>query len=192
MPHYNVMGVAKAALEASVRYLAADLGRSEHPRQRVCRAGQDAGRLRHRRFPLYPEMEPVQFAAEAQRDDGGCRRRRPLSAVDLSAGVTGEIHHVDSGYHVVGMKAPRRARHLDASGSRHGRQQLRHLFRFTTWGESHGPAIGCVVDGVPPLIPLTEADIQPWLDKRRPASRASPPSGRSRTGQDPVRRVRGP
>ena len=43
-----------------------------------------------------------------------------------------------------------------------------HLFRFTTWGESHGPAIGCVVDGCPPRIPLTEADIQPWLDRRRP------------------------
>ena len=41
-------------------------------------------------------------------------------------------------------------------------------FRFTTWGESHGPAIGCVVDGVPPKIPLAEADIQVWLDKRRP------------------------
>jgi len=43
-----------------------------------------------------------------------------------------------------------------------------HLFRVTTWGESHGPSIGCVVDGCPPLIPLAEADIQPWLDKRRP------------------------
>jgi chorismate synthase len=43
-----------------------------------------------------------------------------------------------------------------------------HLFRFTTWGESHGPAIGCVVDGCPPRIPLSEADIQPWLDRRRP------------------------
>jgi chorismate synthase len=42
------------------------------------------------------------------------------------------------------------------------------VFRFTTWGESHGPAIGVVVDGVPPLIPLVEADIQPWLDKRKP------------------------
>ena len=42
------------------------------------------------------------------------------------------------------------------------------LFRLTTWGESHGPAIGCVVDGVPPRIPLTEADMQQWLDKRRP------------------------
>jgi chorismate synthase len=43
-----------------------------------------------------------------------------------------------------------------------------HLFRLTTWGESHGPAIGCVVDGCPPRIPLSEADIQPWLDRRRP------------------------
>jgi len=42
------------------------------------------------------------------------------------------------------------------------------LFRVTTFGESHGPAIGCVVDGCPPRIPLTEADIQPYLDKRRP------------------------
>jgi len=42
------------------------------------------------------------------------------------------------------------------------------LFRFTTFGESHGPAIGCVVDGTPPGIPLAEADIQTWLDKRKP------------------------
>lgn len=43
-----------------------------------------------------------------------------------------------------------------------------HLFRVTTWGESHGVAIGCVIDGCPPRLPLTEADIQPWLDQRRP------------------------
>ena len=43
-----------------------------------------------------------------------------------------------------------------------------HLFRFTTFGESHGPAIGCVVDGTPPRIPLEESDIQVWLDRRRP------------------------
>jgi chorismate synthase len=42
------------------------------------------------------------------------------------------------------------------------------LFRVTTWGESHGPSIGCVVDGCPPGLTLTEADIQPFLDKRRP------------------------
>ncbi len=43
-----------------------------------------------------------------------------------------------------------------------------HLFRITTWGESHGPAIGCVVDGCPPGIPLYEDEIQAYLDKRRP------------------------
>ncbi len=43
-----------------------------------------------------------------------------------------------------------------------------HVLRFTTWGESHGPAIGAVVDGCPPDVELSEADIQPWLDKRRP------------------------
>jgi chorismate synthase len=43
-----------------------------------------------------------------------------------------------------------------------------HLFRVTTWGESHGPAIGCVVDGCPPGIPLTTDDIQIFLDRRRP------------------------
>jgi chorismate synthase len=42
------------------------------------------------------------------------------------------------------------------------------LFRVTTWGESHGPAIGCVVDGTPPRLELSESDIQPWLDRRRP------------------------
>ncbi len=43
-----------------------------------------------------------------------------------------------------------------------------HLFRVTTWGESHGPALGCVVDGCPPGLKLTPEDIQVWLDRRRP------------------------
>jgi chorismate synthase len=45
-----------------------------------------------------------------------------------------------------------------------------HVFRFSTWGESHGPAIGAMVDGCPPGIALSEADLQPWLDKRRPGT----------------------
>lgn len=45
-----------------------------------------------------------------------------------------------------------------------------HLFRVTTWGESHGPAIGCTVDGCPPGVALTEGDIQPWLDRRKPGT----------------------
>ena len=42
------------------------------------------------------------------------------------------------------------------------------IFSFTTWGESHGKAIGCVIDGVPSNLKLSEKDIQPYLDKRRP------------------------
>jgi chorismate synthase len=45
-----------------------------------------------------------------------------------------------------------------------------HLFRVTTWGESHGPAIGCTVDGCPPGVSLSEADLQPWLDQRKPGT----------------------
>ncbi|MGL4235653.1 chorismate synthase [Tabrizicola sp.] len=45
-----------------------------------------------------------------------------------------------------------------------------HLFRVTTWGESHGPAIGCTVDGCPPGVALSEADLQPWLDARKPGT----------------------
>ena len=60
-----------------------------------------------------------------------------------------------------------------ATTTRHGRKAMSHntfghLFRVTTFGESHGVALGCVVDGCPPGIPLTAADIQPYLDKRRP------------------------
>ncbi len=43
-----------------------------------------------------------------------------------------------------------------------------HLFRVTTWGESHGPALGATVDGCPPGVPISEADLQVWLDKRKP------------------------
>lgn len=45
-----------------------------------------------------------------------------------------------------------------------------HLLRVTTWGESHGPAIGAIIDGCPPGLALSEADIQPWLDRRRPGT----------------------
>jgi len=71
------------------------------------------------------------------------------------------------------MVAARRG--LASAGNRQGQRtetvshnSFGHLFRVTTWGESHGPAIGCVVDGCPPLLALSEADIQPWLDRRRP------------------------
>ena len=58
------------------------------------------------------------------------------------------------------------------------------LFRITTWGESHGGGVGVVVDGCPPLLPLTEADIQPDLDRRRPGqSRITTPRKESDTVQ---------
>ena len=67
-----------------------------------------------------------------------------------------------------------------------------HLFRVTTWGESHGPAIGCVVDGCPPRLALAEADIQPWLDRRRPGqSQFTTQRQEPDAGPHPVRRVRG-
>ena len=63
------------------------------------------------------------------------------------------------------MRLSQRAR-TDANPMSHN--TFGHLFRVTTWGESHGPAIGCVVDGCPPGIPLDSEDIQRYLDKRRP------------------------
>ena len=43
-----------------------------------------------------------------------------------------------------------------------------HIFRVTTWGESHGPALGATVDGCPPNVPISEEMLQVWLDKRKP------------------------
>src|ERR1700741_2735179 len=63
-----------------------------------------------------------------------------------------------------------------------------HMFRVTTFGESHGPAIGCAVDGCPPNIPLSAADIQRELDRPRPGhSLFTPQAG----GPGPVRRLSG-
>ena len=107
MPHYNVMGVAKAALEASVRYLAADIGAKQHPRQRDFGGpDQDAGGVRHRRLPLHSEVERIQRADAPHRDDRGGRRQRAVSALRPVARRHRRGAHVDSGYHVVGMKRP--------------------------------------------------------------------------------------
>ena len=65
-----------------------------------------------------------------------------------------------------------------------------HLFRVTTWGESHGPALGCVVDGCPPGIELTAEDIQTYLDRRRPGqSRFTTQRREPDTAQAPLGRV---
>ncbi|MHA6323969.1 enoyl-ACP reductase FabI [Roseivivax sp. CAU 1753] len=106
MPHYNVMGVAKAALEASVRYLAEDLGKdgirvnaiSAGPIKTLAASG--IGDFRY-------IMKWNEYNSPLRRNvtihDVGGSALYLLS--DLGAGVTGETHHVDAGYHVVGMKA---------------------------------------------------------------------------------------
>ena len=106
MPHYNVMGVAKAALEASVRYLAMDLGK-QNIRVNAISAGPmktlAASGIGDFRYILkWNEYNSPLRRNVSQADVGGAGLYL-LSG--LSSGVTGETHHVDCGYHVVGMKA---------------------------------------------------------------------------------------
>ena len=105
MPHYNVMGVAKAALEASVRYLAADLGRSAI-RVNAISAGPiktlAASGIADFRYILKWNEYNSALRRTVTIEDVGAAGVYLLS--DMSRGVTGEIHHVDAGYHVQGMK----------------------------------------------------------------------------------------
>ena len=105
MPHYNVMGVAKAALEASVRYLAADLGK-DGIRVNAISAGPiktlaASGIADFRYILKWNEYNSALRRTVTIEDVGGAG---VYLLSDLSRGVTGEIHHVDSGYHVQGMK----------------------------------------------------------------------------------------
>jgi enoyl-[acyl-carrier protein] reductase I len=106
-PHYNVMGVAKAALEASVRYMAADLG-SQGIRVNAVSAGPIRTLASAGIGDFHYILRWNQLNAPLQRNvtiqDVGGAAVYLLS--DLSAGVTGEVHHVDCGYHIVGMKHP--------------------------------------------------------------------------------------
>jgi enoyl-[acyl-carrier protein] reductase I len=106
MPHYNVMGVAKAALEASVRYLAVDLG-GKGIRVNAVSAGPiktlAASGIGDFRYILRWNEYNAPLKRSVTIEEVGDAGLYFLS--DLSRGVTGEIHHVDSGYHVVGMKA---------------------------------------------------------------------------------------
>jgi enoyl-[acyl-carrier protein] reductase I len=106
MPHYNVMGVAKAALEASVRYLAVDLG-AKKIRVNAISAGPiktlAASGIGDFRYILKWNELNAPMKRTVTIEEVGDAALYLLS--DLSRGVTGEIHHVDSGYHVVGMKA---------------------------------------------------------------------------------------
>jgi len=105
MPHYNVMGVAKAALEASVRYLAADLGKG-NIRVNAISAGPiktlAASGISDFRYILKWNEYNSPLRRTVTIEDVGGAGLYLLS--DLSRGVTGEVHHVDSGYHVQGMK----------------------------------------------------------------------------------------
>jgi enoyl-[acyl-carrier protein] reductase I len=106
MPHYNVMGVAKAALEASVRYLAVDLG-PKKIRVNAISAGPiktlAASGIGDFRYILKWNEYNAPLKRTVSIEEVGDAAVYLLS--DLSRGVTGEVHHVDSGYHVVGMKA---------------------------------------------------------------------------------------
>ncbi len=106
MPHYNVMGVAKAALEASVRYLAVDLG-GQNIRVNALSAGPvktlAASGIGDFRYILKWNQYNAPLKRNVTLEDIGGAGLYLLSP--LSSGVTGEVHHVDSGYHVVGMKA---------------------------------------------------------------------------------------
>lgn len=106
MPHYNVMGVAKAALEASVRYLAVDLG-EDNIRVNGISAGPvktlAASGIGDFRYILKWNQYNSPLKRNTTLEDVGGSALYLLS--ELSSGVTGEIHHVDSGYHVVGMKS---------------------------------------------------------------------------------------
>jgi enoyl-[acyl-carrier protein] reductase I len=110
MPHYNVMGVAKAALEASVRYLAADLG-ERNIRVNAISAGPiktlAASGIGDFRYILKWNEYNSPLQRNVSIDQVGGAGLYLLS--DLSAGVTGEVHHVDSGYHVVGMMSTQAA-----------------------------------------------------------------------------------
>jgi enoyl-[acyl-carrier protein] reductase I len=107
MPHYNVMGVAKAALEASVKYLAADLG-SLNMRVNAISAGPvktlAASGIGDFRYILRWNQYNAPLARNVTIDEVGGAAVYLLSP--LSSGVTGEVHYVDCGYHVVGMKNP--------------------------------------------------------------------------------------
>jgi len=107
LPHYNVMGVAKAALEASVRYLAADLG-VKNIRVNAISSGPiktlAASGIRDMRYILRWNEYNAPLQRNVSVEDVGEAAVYLLS--DMSRSVTGEVHHVDAGYHIVGMKHP--------------------------------------------------------------------------------------
>ena len=117
MPNYNVMGVAKAALEASVRYIASDLGPqnircnaiSAGPVRTLAGAGISDARLM---FTYQKAHAPLRRTVTIEEIGGSAL----YLLSDLSSGVTGEIHYVDSGYNIVSMPRPDVLKAQDAAG----------------------------------------------------------------------------
>ena len=190
------MGVAKAALEASVRYLAADLGGSgirvnaisAGPIKTLAASGIGDFRYILRWNQLNAPMErnvtieDVGGAGALSAVGSGHRRDRRGASCRLRLSYR---RHEESG------RAGYRDRYATQRHESHN--SFGHLFRVTTWGESHGPAIGCVVDGCPPRMPLTRGR-HPALARPPPARpvASSPPSAQEPdAGAHPVRRVRG-
>ena len=107
VPHYNVMGVAKAALEASVRYLAVDLGPLSHrvnaisagPIRTLAAAGVSGFKSMHSEF-----VDIAPLRRNVTNDDVG--NAAVYLSSDLASGVTGEVHYVDSGFNIVGVTTP--------------------------------------------------------------------------------------
>jgi len=118
MPNYNVMGVAKAALEASVRYLANDFGPSgirvnalsPGPVRTLAGAGIADARLM---FNFQKRHAPLRRTVSLEEIGGSAL----YLLSDLSGGVTGEVHHVDSGYNIISMPHPEALKTLDAAES---------------------------------------------------------------------------
>jgi enoyl-[acyl-carrier-protein] reductase (NADH) len=190
MPHYNVMGVAKAALEASVQISRdADLG-PENIRVNAISAGPiktlAASGIGDFRYILKWNEYNSPLRRNVTIEDVGGAALYLLS--DLASGVTGEIHHVD---------AATRRRHEGRGRAGH-RGLDQYSMSFNTFGRSCASPPGAKATGRRSARWSTAArragaqrgDIQPFLDARRPASRSSPPSGRNRIGPHPVRRVR--
>ena len=123
MPHYNVMGIAKAALETSVRYMAMDLG-PKAIRVNALSAGPirtlAASGIGDFRYILKWNELNSPLRRNVTQDEIGRAGMYLLS--DLSSGVTGECHHVDCGYHVVGMKAED-APDIDVTAGRIGKAE---------------------------------------------------------------------
>ncbi len=198
MPHYNVMGVAKAALEASVRYLAVDLG-PKNIRVNAISAGPiktlAASGIGDFRYILKWNEYNSPLRRTVTIEEVGDAGVYLLS--DLSRGVTGEVHHVDAGYHVVGMKGARRAGHLDRQGlswllgrsERTGRSVMPPLCLFRPARpdrlERRAPAAGAG------RYRHDRARPQPGRPQRPPARRTGRPT---RTGFDfvasPLKRTR--